>query len=179
MVCTRSSENGATVTRVTHLPLAHEVLPLFPALVKVIASDARISKVSRSHVVTLDLMFCKVSALPLASSRGCKSRKIESAKILLNFAWDLEDFAKNTSGGWGPSATVAFRMLAGLLSDKRAQPYSTTLGIIRCKIAFSLLHSTIMCLRGDRSSFHSPTLDKTGDNDQPLELIASEARLSY
>ena len=85
----------------------------------------------------------------------------------------------STSGGWGPSATVAFLRLASLLLDMRAQPYSMTLGFIRCKITFSLLDSTIMCLRGTRSSFHSPALDKIGDNDQPLDLIASAARLSY
>ena len=105
LVGTRSIENSATVMQVTHLPLAHEALPLFhaphevlalfTALVKVIASDTRIAQVSRSHVVSLDLKFCKLSALPLASSRGCKSRKIESAKILLN--GNLEDFVKITT----------------------------------------------------------------------------------
>ena len=61
----------------------------------------------------------------------------------------------STSGGWGPSATVAFRRLAGLLSDKLSQPHSRTLGLLRCKAAFSLLDSTIMWLRGARSSFHN------------------------
>ena len=83
----------------------------------------------------------------------------------------------SASGGWGPSATVAFQRLAGVLLDKSAQPYSTTLGFNCCKITFSLLDST--CLRGAQSSFHSPALDKIGDNDQPLDLIASETRLSY
>ena len=73
---------------------------------------------------------------------------------------------------------VAFRRLAGLLSVKHAQPYSTTLGFMRCKIAFSLLDSTIMCLRGARSSFHSPAHNTIGGQDQPLDLVASEARLS-
>ena len=41
---------------------------------------------------SLDLMFCKLSVLPLTSSHGCKSRKIKSPKILLNR--NLEDFAK-------------------------------------------------------------------------------------
>ena len=42
---------------------------------------------------SLDLKSCKVSALPLTSSCGCKSqKKFESAKILLNR--NLEDFAK-------------------------------------------------------------------------------------
>ena len=44
----------------------------------------------------------------------------------------------STSGGWGPSATVAFRRLAGLIATKHNQAYSTTLQFIRCKI--STLH---------------------------------------
>ena len=41
---------------------------------------------------SLDLKSCKLSALPLTISCGCKSQKIESAKILLNR--NLEDFSK-------------------------------------------------------------------------------------
>ena len=77
LVSTQSSENSATVTQVTHLPLTREVLPPIlcstqgsPSLLhsgKVIASGAQIAQVSRSHVVSLDLKFCKLSALPLAS----------------------------------------------------------------------------------------------------------------
>ena len=33
----------------------------------------------------------------------------------------------STSGGWGLSATVAFKTLAGLISEKYDQPYSSTL----------------------------------------------------
>ena len=48
--------DGVVVARVTHFPLAHEVLPLFRTphtLVYVIASDARIAQVSRCHIVSL------------------------------------------------------------------------------------------------------------------------------
>ena len=83
----------------------------------------------------------------------------------------------STSGGWDPSATVAFRRLVGLLSDKLSQPYSRTLGLLCCKAAFSLLESTIMCLRETRLSFYNPAV-VVGAHDQPLDLIASEARLS-
>ena len=76
-----------------------------------------------------------------------------------------------------PSATLAFRRLAGLLSDKLSQPYSRTLGLLRCKVALVLLDSTFMCLRGARSSFHNPAV-VVGVHDQPLDLISSEARLS-
>ena len=51
----------------------------------------------------------------------------------------------STSGGWGPSATVAFRRLAGLIATKHNQAYSTTLQFIRCKISFSLIDSASMC----------------------------------
>jgi len=54
----------------------------------------------------------------------------------------------STSGGWGLSAMVAFKRLAGLISEKHDQPYSSTLNFIRCKIAFSLIDSAIACLQG-------------------------------
>ena len=53
----------------------------------------------------------------------------------------------STSGGWGPSATVTLRRLASLISNKVSQLYSVTLGFIRCKIAYSLINSAVMCLR--------------------------------
>ena len=79
--------------------------------------------------------------------------------------------------GCGPSATVAFKRLASIMWDKLVQPYSRTLGFIWCKIAFSLLDSAIMCLRGARSSFHIPAHNTDGQ-DQPLDLVANAARLS-
>ena len=82
----------------------------------------------------------------------------------------------STSGGWGPSATVAFRRLAGLIATKHNQAYSTTLQFIRCKISFSLIDSASMCLRGPRSSFHAPAND-INFCDQPLDLVRREAQL--
>ena len=81
----------------------------------------------------------------------------------------------STSGGWGPSATVVYKRLASLISAKVSQPYSTTLYFIRCKLAFSIIDSTVMCLRGARSSFHQPARE-LNLNEQPLDLVASEAR---
>ena len=82
----------------------------------------------------------------------------------------------SSSGGWGPSATMAFKRLASLLYPKLNQPYSRTLTFIRCKVAFSLLDSVIMCLRRARSSFHRPTHD-TSMQDQPADLVMSEGWL--
>ena len=82
----------------------------------------------------------------------------------------------STSGGWGPSATVAFRRLAGLIASKQGQFYSMTLQFIRCKILFSLINSTSMCLRGPRSAFNVPA-NEINFSDHPIDLVCGEARL--
>ena len=51
------------------------------------------------------------------------------------------------SGGIGPLATIVYKRLASLISEKSSQTYSMTLYWLRCKLSFSLLHSTITCLR--------------------------------
>ena len=80
----------------------------------------------------------------------------------------------STSGGWGPSATTAYKRLASLISTKISQPYSISINFIRCKIWFSLIDSLFMCLRGARSSLHCPDLNL---HDQPLNLIADECNV--
>ena len=76
----------------------------------------------------------------------------------------------STSGGWDPSATVTFKRLASLISNKVSRPYSATLGLIRCKIAFSLSGLAVMCLRGARASIHNPARG-LNLHSQPLDLI--------
>ena len=43
------------------------------------------------------------------------------------------------------------------------QAYEKTLHIIRCRLNFSLLRSTIMCLRGSQSTTHRPASPLAGD----------------
>ena len=50
----------------------------------------------------------------------------------------------SSSSGWGPSATVAFRGLASLLSMKLNHHYIRTLTFLRRKVTFSLLDSAII-----------------------------------
>ena len=54
----------------------------------------------------------------------------------------------SATGGVGPTAVVVFKRLAGMIAEKSNQQYSTTVGMIRCRISFLLLRSAIMCLRG-------------------------------
>ena len=59
-------------------------------------------------------------------------------------------------GGMGKAPTVMYRRLANLLSDKWNSSYSLIMGWLRCSLSFSLLRSSLMCLRGSRSSSGSP-----------------------
>ena len=81
-----------------------------------------------------------------------------------------------TSGGWGPSATIAFRRLAGLMASKHNQAYSTILQYIRCKISFSLINSASMCLRRPQSFYHAP-VNEINLVDHPMDLIRREVQL--
>ena len=58
----------------------------------------------------------------------------------------------SASGGMGHEASVFYKRLASLLSDKWNDPYATVLGWIRCKLSFCLLRSAMQCIRGARSS---------------------------
>ena len=73
----------------------------------------------------------------------------------------------SASGGMAPAATITFKRLASLLAEKRQQEYNKTIAWIRCQLSFSLVRSSVMCLRGARSSYHRPARP---DCDIPLDV---------
>ena len=80
------------------------------------------------------------------------------------------------SGGWGPSASIVFKRLASMISEKHSSSYSSTMKMIRSKVAFSLIDSAIMCLRGARSSFHRP-VKALNLIDNPIDLMVNEGQI--
>ena len=56
----------------------------------------------------------------------------------------------STSGGMGKEATIFFKRLALLISEKRHEHYAHVLNYIRTRLRFSLLKSTLMAVRGVR-----------------------------
>ena len=58
----------------------------------------------------------------------------------------------SATGGMANEATVFYKRLASLLSDKWVTNYAAVMGWVRCCLSFSLLRYTIRCLRGSRSS---------------------------
>jgi hypothetical protein len=57
----------------------------------------------------------------------------------------------STTGGMGPIATTFYKRLADRLASKWNSSYSQTIGWLRCRLSFSLLRSSILCIRGARS----------------------------
>ena len=75
------------------------------------------------------------------------------------------------TGGMAREATVFYKRLASMLSEKWDQHYSTTLGWLRVTLGFSLLKSSIQCIRGARSTRYFPA-------HPPVDVILSECRWS-
>ena len=80
----------------------------------------------------------------------------------------------SATGGMANEATMFYKRLASLLSDKWDSNYAAVMWWIRCCLSFSLLRSAIRCLRGSRSSKGSfgHSLGST-----PIDLIQVESRL--
>ena len=80
----------------------------------------------------------------------------------------------SATGGLGRAATVSYRRLASLLSTKWDQPHSTTMGWLRCRLSFSLLRSSILCIRGARSSSGHAAKSVF----LPVDLVTSESQVT-
>ena len=62
----------------------------------------------------------------------------------------------SVSGGMGTTAKVVYKKLAAMIASKHGQLYSQTINWLLCRLSFSLLQSSLMCLRGLRSSANYP-----------------------
>ena len=62
----------------------------------------------------------------------------------------------SVSGGMEPTAKVVYKKLALMIATKHNQSYSQTINWLRCRLSFSLLRSSIMYIRGSRSSANHP-----------------------
>ena len=68
----------------------------------------------------------------------------------------------SSNGGMGRECSIFYKRLSEMFADKKKQPIHETTSLIRTKLSFSLLRSTIRCIRGSRS--RKPTIEN-------LELI--------
>uniref|UniRef100_A0A1X7SJN9 Uncharacterized protein n=2 Tax=Amphimedon queenslandica TaxID=400682 RepID=A0A1X7SJN9_AMPQE len=81
----------------------------------------------------------------------------------------------SAAGGFAPIAGAFIKRLALLHAERLGKQYNTLLYFLRCEISFSLIKSTIRCLRGSRSSYSSPPSQPCLED---MSRIISDARLS-
>ena len=62
----------------------------------------------------------------------------------------------SVSGGMGPTAKVVYKKLASMITTKHNKSSNQTINWLSCRLSFSLLHSSIMCIRGSCSSANHP-----------------------
>ena len=62
----------------------------------------------------------------------------------------------STNGGMGKEAATFYRQLADMIAQKRQHPYSRVMGWLRCRLSFTSIRSSIMCIRRSRSLLHRP-----------------------
>ena len=79
----------------------------------------------------------------------------------------------SVTGGTGRIATTVYKRLASMLSCKWDQPYSITMGWPRCRLSFALLRSSILAIRGVRSS--AGRFVKSSSN--PVDLVTAESQV--
>ena len=78
----------------------------------------------------------------------------------------------STTGGLARQSTIFYKRLALLVAEKRELKYSDVIRWLRLKLSFCLLRSSIMCLRGSRSSYHRPV-----KADVSIDTQSAEARV--
>ena len=92
-------------------------------------------------------------------------REIESASF--------SPLVFTSSVSMSPRASIFFKRLADIISNKRVQEYSITMNWVRTIISFAVLRSAIMCLRGNRSRVNCGPLVP----DCHVELVVRESRI--
>ncbi len=80
-----------------------------------------------------------------------------------------------THGGQGPEAQIFHKRLATLLAKKRNILYSEAISYIRKRLRFSILHTTLIALRGYRGK----PLKQIDTTEEDLNLIPSEQSYEY
>lgn len=65
----------------------------------------------------------------------------------------------STTGGMGQEATTFYKRLADMIHYKEDKPYSVVMSWLRCKLSFAAIRSSIMCIRGSRSTINRPQRD--------------------
>ena len=79
------------------------------------------------------------------------------------------------NGGAGPECLTFHRHLAERIATKTEERYEKIISLIRVKLSFIILRSSLMCIRGSRS--HGKR--KGAENIEDIEITCDEARIPW
>lgn len=106
-----------------------------------------------------------------------KQREYEKCIIQVENA-SFTHLVMSSTGGMCDEMSITIKHLARLQSEKRNETYSKTVGVLRCRFAFAIARSALVCLRESRSiryrSFDRITLCSL---EATSPLVIAEARL--
>ena len=77
----------------------------------------------------------------------------------------------SSTGSMGTEASVALKVLARRIAKKSGQPYSVTVAVLRCRLAFVVARAALVCIRGSRMIRKQPEIDVVN------QVLMKEARL--
>ena len=87
---------------------------------------------------------------------------------------DFSPLIMSSSGGMGPEMQIMVKHLCRKIAAKQKVSYDKVIGVLRCKLAFQMMHSAIVCLRGSRSIRRSHSVR---DPMLELDIAASDLRI--
>ena len=115
---------------------------------------------SKGYSIPISLATTPKLCLPCTRSMKMKRKRAIWPACIENRAWRLH-LVLSTSGGMGRETQTSYKRLADMLSLKRHISYSSLMVWLRCKLSFTILRSTVMCIRGNRSSRHRAIHDSS------------------
>ena len=79
-----------------------------------------------------------------------------------------------STGGMCAEMQIALKFLASLLAEKRGEKYCDVMRLLRCRFAFAMARSALVCLRGSRSRYQGLQADSF---ELPARVVSNEASL--
>ena len=137
------------------------------------SSGARLDIKARNYLrqgqnTYFDIRVTHVSHQTLATAQIFKRQEDEKKRQYNQRIMDVENGSVTpliigTNGGMGSECQTFVKNLADLLSRKQNEDYGSTLTLIRTKLSFEILRSTVLCVRGSRKLWCSNTSRLTSD----------------
>jgi hypothetical protein len=115
------------------------------------------------------------SSLPALYRRHSKARKREyEERINRVDCGSFTPMVAASTGGMCAEMQIALKFLASLLAEKRKEKYCDVMRLLRCRFAFAMARSALVCLRGSRSRYQGLQADSF---ELPARVVSNEASL--